>query len=265
MGAQLGGSGGAMSEINMTPLIDIVLVVLIIMMVNIPIQVEEMGVKLPSETKVQTKQDPPADQLVVALYEDGSIALNRRAMSNEKLFFEVTRRLAPMSKKIVFIDAHPTANYGVVVDLMDMAREAGAQTVSLARMKDEGPAPVTEVDPGGLPRGVRAGTPNVVGAMTEKKAAEAFAPLKGQVDACYNSFLAQAPGASGRFILRVDVGPAGEVMDHSFKGSTMENPELLQECISQYVPSLTFPAPGYDDSGTGLTAGIHFPLLFSPG
>jgi len=47
MGAQL-GTKGAISDINMTPLIDIVLVVLIIMMVNIPIQIEEMGLKLPS-------------------------------------------------------------------------------------------------------------------------------------------------------------------------------------------------------------------------
>ena len=74
MGAQLGTSG-TISDINMTPLIDIVLVVLIIMMVNIPIQVEEMGVKLPSTV---TNNPPPSEkteQLVIALYEDDRVAV----------------------------------------------------------------------------------------------------------------------------------------------------------------------------------------------
>jgi biopolymer transport protein ExbD len=61
MGAKLGGGGGAVSDINMTPLIDIVLVVLIIMMVNMPIQIEEMGVKLPGVSdKPPPRTDTPA-------------------------------------------------------------------------------------------------------------------------------------------------------------------------------------------------------------
>ena len=66
MGAQLGNSG-AFSDINMTPLIDIVLVVLIIMMVNIPIQIEEMGLKLPSPLPPPPPPDVPVEQLVIAI------------------------------------------------------------------------------------------------------------------------------------------------------------------------------------------------------
>ena len=105
MGAKLGGGG--FDDINMTPLIDIVLVVLIIMMVNIPISVEEMGVKLPGRQDAPRVDQPPADQLVIAVYEDGDLALNRKIMQEESLFYEITRRLRPMAKKNVFIDAHP--------------------------------------------------------------------------------------------------------------------------------------------------------------
>jgi biopolymer transport protein TolR len=164
LGAQLGNKG-MMAEINMTPLIDIVLVVLIIMMVNIPIKVEQMGLKLPSEVQVKSKDKPPADQLVIAIYSDLTFALNRRLMTEEVLFYEVTRRLRPMTKKNVFIDAHGDIPYGIVVKMMDVAREAGAAQVALARMKEEGPAAATEVDPGAMPKGVMLGSPRAVGAI----------------------------------------------------------------------------------------------------
>jgi biopolymer transport protein ExbD len=77
----------------MTPLIDIVLVVLIIMMVNIPIQVEEMGLKLPSMTPPTTPPTPPPSSSSSRCTQDGTVALNLRLMNDEVLFFEVTRRL----------------------------------------------------------------------------------------------------------------------------------------------------------------------------
>ncbi|MGC6491916.1 MAG: biopolymer transporter ExbD [Myxococcota bacterium] len=258
MGAKLGG--GSFTEINMTPLIDIVLVVLIIMMVNIPIQVEEMGVKLPSVT---TNTPPPAtksEQLVIAMYEDGSIGLNRELMGEDTLFGEVTRRLRPMEKKIVFIDAFPTTNYGVVVDMMDLAKEAGAAKVAFAKMKPAGPAPATKVRQGAMARGVTLGSPAVVGAITEKKADESFQPLFPTVKACYNSVLAAAPQTSGRFILRITVGPQGEQLSEpEIISSTVESPEL-EACVLEKAPAIA-----YEPLGEQKTALIHYPMLFSPG
>ena len=78
MGAQLGGSGG-FSDINMTPLIDIVLVVLIIMMVNIPISVNRLGVKLPGNgPPPETMVTPDLEQLAIAVYEELGIEMPRR-------------------------------------------------------------------------------------------------------------------------------------------------------------------------------------------
>ena len=119
MGAQL-GSKGAFGEINMTPLIDIVLVVLIIMMVNIPIQIEEMGVKLPGQKTTNKPPNPNSEQLVVMLYDDGKVALNRRAMSEDKMLYEITRRLRPKTKKDVYIDA---AAGVVAAEIQTLARE----------------------------------------------------------------------------------------------------------------------------------------------
>ena len=177
---------------QMTPLIDIVLVVLIIMMVNIPIQVNEMGVKLPTKTTQPPPTTQKPQQLVIAIYEDGSTALNRKLISEDNLFFEVTRRLRNMEKKNIFVDAHPAVNYGLVVDMVDMSREAGAVKVGFAKLKESGPAPAVSVDSGALPRGVHPGNPSVVGAMDQVTADKAPAVI-AQSAAMLRFSLAQDP------------------------------------------------------------------------
>ncbi len=261
MGAQL-GTKGAIAEINMTPLIDIVLVVLIIMMVNIPIQVEEMGVRLPSTSDVTPPPpDMPTEQLVVAIYEDGTLALNRRLMTEDVLFYEVTRRLRPMDKKNVFIDADGAVPYGRVVALMDMAREAGASRVGLAKMKPQGPLPVTSVAPGSLPRGVDVGLATVIGALSQRMADEAIAPLKPYFMGCYEQALGRNPALSGRVMLRATVGPAGEQLDPPKVSTSNHGDASLDRCIEAVATErLTFPA-----LGEGNTAVAQYPILFSPG
>ena len=68
----------AQSDINVTPLIDIVLVLLIIFMVLTPIMIYEMAVNLPDKTETVEQDDVPKDQLLLAVCGDGSIALNRK-------------------------------------------------------------------------------------------------------------------------------------------------------------------------------------------
>jgi biopolymer transport protein ExbD len=263
VGAQLGGKG-AFSDINMTPLIDIVLVVLIIMMVNIPIQIEEMGLNLPSPLPPPTNQEPNPDQLVVMVYKDAntkelSLALNRRVMKEDELFYEVTRRLKPMTNKIVFIDAHPEVDYGRVIDMVDISREAGAEKVAFAKMKETGPLEATSVSPGALPRGVTFGSPSVVGEMTEKKAYTVFEPHQAQVTSCYAAALGVNPQAAGRLVVSVDVGPQGEIMGSTEVTNTVGDSELMK-CVMAVLPTLRF-----EELGDQKTARIHYPFLMSPG
>lgn len=259
MGGKLGATG-TISDINMTPLIDIVLVVLIIMMVNIPIQIEEMGVKLPGQKTTNTPPPPNSEQLVIAVYEDGSVALNRRAMREDKMLYEITRRLRPMTKKHVYIDAAAAVEYGRVVDMVDLALEAGAANVGLSRMKEGGPAEITSTDPGGMPRGIYLGSPKVVGAITEKAADKAIQRLKGNIQACYAQRLGGRPDLSGNMTVKVEVGPQGELLSEpSIDGDTTGDLDL-RECIKPLLPQLT-----YEPLGEQKTAAIYYPILFSPG
>jgi len=137
MGMQLPKKkGGGMSEINVTPLIDIMLVLLIIFMVITPPTVTEMAANLPSNTETVEQENVPKDQLVAAVCEDGTVALNKRVMPLDELSSQVQRRLRPKAKKVVFVDAHPEAPYDRVVGLMDAVRSAGADRVGLAKLKE---------------------------------------------------------------------------------------------------------------------------------
>jgi biopolymer transport protein ExbD len=99
-----------------------------------------MAANLPSQTKQRNKPDDKPDQLLVAAYEDGKIALNLKVMEKRELYEQLRKRLRAKSKKVVFVDAHPNLDYGSVVEVMDLVRDAGADRVGLARLKDDGPA-----------------------------------------------------------------------------------------------------------------------------
>ena len=123
-------------DINVTPLIDVVLVLLIIFMVLTPIMVNEMSVSLPEKTEtVEQEDDVPQDQLLLAVCEDGTMTLNRTPFEPDMLAETLTKRLRSKAKKVVFVDAHPDANYAGVVSALDMAREAGAERLGMASLK----------------------------------------------------------------------------------------------------------------------------------
>jgi len=130
----LSGKGG-MKDINVTPLIDVVLVMLIIFMVITPIMINEMAVNLPEKTETVEQEDMPKQQVVVAVCEDGTVALNRQIMNMETLAVKVAQRLRSKSKKVVFVDGHPEAPYDRMVELMDAVRNAGADKIGLASLK----------------------------------------------------------------------------------------------------------------------------------
>ena len=266
MGAQLGGDA-AFAEINMTPLIDIVLVVLIIMMVNIPIEVQELGVKVPSS--LNKPPPPPTDdvqQLMVAIYENGDIALNRMIINKEpKLREQISRRLLGMSKKNVFVDAHPKVPLSDVVDMLDLARESGAEQVGFAKIKDQGPLAAVGVAEGAMPRDVIAGNPTVVDRLEKEELdnVTVYAVLQKilpGIRACYFGALAGNPTMTGDYLVEVTIGPKGTQMEpHEFLKDSLRDP-AVQQCVSPLIEQLSYPALSDDN-----TAVIRYPLLFSPG
>ena len=128
-------STGPTPDINLTPMIDVTLVILIILMVSIPIELQRIAVQVPAPP-VETAPPPPdEDQLVFAVYADGSTALNRETIETE-----LERRLRPRENKVVFIDAHGDVPFEHIVDAVDLARGAGGR-IGLPRMKEAGPLP----------------------------------------------------------------------------------------------------------------------------
>jgi biopolymer transport protein ExbD len=125
------------SDINVTPLIDVVLVLLIIFMVLTPIMINEMSVNLPDKTETVETDDIPKDQLLVAVCKDGTITLNRKPLEMEPLREDLGKRIRAAAKKTVFVDAHPDASYDRVVAVLDLARDAGADRLGLASLKTE--------------------------------------------------------------------------------------------------------------------------------
>jgi len=147
MGFSMGGGGGPNSEINITPLIDVVLVLLIIFMVLVPQTIEEMSANLPDKPKNKPKQDQETKALVVAAYDNGDLALNLEVLEERELHEQLRKRLRAREKKVVTVDAHPDLMYANVVEVLALVRDAGAERVGRARRKDDGPKRAEEGAP----------------------------------------------------------------------------------------------------------------------
>jgi biopolymer transport protein TolR len=134
---KLSDGQGAVSDINVTPLIDVVLVLLIIFMVITPIMLHQMAINLPEKTEAVPEENVPQDQLVVAACKDGTVSLNRTIFKTlPELHDEVARRIRSKSEKVVFVDSDPDAAYEAVVALMDSVRDAGVTRIGIASLKE---------------------------------------------------------------------------------------------------------------------------------
>ena len=119
-------------EINVTPLVDVVLVLLIIFMVVTPLLEKDIQVQLPTTEKIEEVKDIPPDQIIVRIAADGKMELNGVAVKPEGYVSAVKDKLASRADKTVFVVADDRANYGGLVSALDGAKAAGATTLGMA-------------------------------------------------------------------------------------------------------------------------------------
>jgi biopolymer transport protein ExbD len=129
-GMAVGGGASFRNEPNVVPMIDILLVLLIIFMMQVPLQRRKMDVQLPPEIQQQQpKQKVISDQIVLQLNEDGSYAINNDPVQKENLERRLREIYDPRPTKLMFIKTARNRKFEEVVEAMDAARGAGVQVI----------------------------------------------------------------------------------------------------------------------------------------
>jgi biopolymer transport protein ExbD len=134
------------SDINVTPLVDVVLVLLIIFMVVTPLLEKDFTVRIPSTEQVETTSEVPPDQIVVRIETSGEFRINGAATPPETYVQALKDKLDPRppADRIVFITPEDEASYKKLVEALEGARRAGAETLG---MTAEPPPPAPEPAP----------------------------------------------------------------------------------------------------------------------
>jgi biopolymer transport protein ExbD len=127
---QLGGGGGVKSDINVTPLVDVMLVLLIIMMIVAPLLQQGVPVTLPLAANSSEKPETQ-DQTVVTIDRNKDVYLNAKPVAAGQLEARIKEVLEDKSDKIVIIKADEEAPYSAVMDTMDELRHAGIEDMGL--------------------------------------------------------------------------------------------------------------------------------------
>jgi biopolymer transport protein TolR len=143
MGMAAGGSSGLQSEINVTPMVDIMLVLLIIFMVVTPMLQHGVTVNLPKDLK-----NPEEDQriikdnsIVIAIPSDGEYYLGKDRVTKEQLKDKVEKMLGLIKKeedKVVYIKSGVGVSYGDVVNVINEVRALGVDKIGLVADKKKG-------------------------------------------------------------------------------------------------------------------------------
>lgn len=128
---QVGGSGSMRSDINVTPLVDVVLVLLIIFMVITP--VVQMGylVKVPPKAPANLPPSAVQDQIVLRLYSGDRVMINKEEMTMAQFPGRVREILRGNTSKMVFFAGGRDVDYEATMKFLDLARASGARNIGI--------------------------------------------------------------------------------------------------------------------------------------
>ena len=127
----VGGNKGSMSNINITPYIDILLVLLIIFMVITPVKQMDLDVKVPQTSQDENKGPVDPNVIVVSIGESARIAINNEETTIGQLGSKLQEIYSKRANKNMFVSASPKLAYSDVVRVIDIAKGAGVGDIGL--------------------------------------------------------------------------------------------------------------------------------------
>jgi biopolymer transport protein TolR len=129
MGVSMGKTGrNDVSEINMTPMIDVLLVLIVIFMIAQPMMQKTMDIQLPKEEKTPDKA-PPTTNIVLQIEQGGIYKINTLQVTQAQLEQKLNDIYRNRPQKIIFVKAAPDVVYQDVIAAMDAARGAGVKVI----------------------------------------------------------------------------------------------------------------------------------------
>jgi biopolymer transport protein ExbD len=133
MAMSAGGNeaGGLTNEINVTPMIDVLLVLLIIFMMVVPMARKAIDIQLPDPNPAVAPANAVSQQIVLEVLPNGAFSVNKEPLNKDNLVKRLKEIYDPRPDKLIFVKGDPKVTYQDVIFAMDMARQAGVKVIGV--------------------------------------------------------------------------------------------------------------------------------------
>ena len=144
MAMSSGGGAGLSNDINVTPMIDVLLVLLIIFMAVLPSMRKAIDIQLPDPNPTVQPANANSNQIVLEVKPGGVFAINSEAQTRDRLATRLKEIYDPRPEKVIFVKGMPGVPYGDVIFAMDVARGAGVKVIGIPPKDVPGAAPAAK-------------------------------------------------------------------------------------------------------------------------